>query len=231
MDGQDPNNTTPPGGSTPAHSDKSPEALLKAQELGKHALEEAKAATATAKNAFLTLLGDPVGGQAAAIASLGPKGTLQSGIVFVAAFVIATFTAALFGANLLSSLVGGGAGQFQAKMLFSAIFGAVVTSAALYGSIWMAARFFGTRKLDWSETLFVTGVCLFPATVAILLGLILIKIGLFKIASTLLIIAFSLLVLLLNACLTTLVGIPARLAFLLTPAVLVVTSFLISLVG
>lgn len=213
------------------HSDKAHEAAKKAQEIGKQAYEEAKAATATAGKAFLTLLADPVTGQSAALSSLGAKGALQAAAVFLSLFIVAAGLGALAGAGAFVGMLGGFGGELRMRVVLSALLGALLTAAAFCLSIWTAARFFGERKLSWADTLFTTGVCLAPLTAAALLGLVLVPLKLLTALMGLYLVAFTLLVLLLNASLTSVAGISPRLGFALTPAVLLVAAVLVSLVS
>lgn len=227
------NDTPPPN---PAQ-EKAREAAQKARELGLHAYEEVKDATVTASKALLTLLADPVTGQSAAISSLGPRGVLQSGIVFAALFLLSVLISAFFGANTSFGALSGAmysfgdlGGDFRMRMVGGTLVRALVTGAALLLCVWSAARLFGTRKLTWAETLFTTGICLAPLSAASLLTSLFAALNLYNVILGLLLVGFTLLILLLNASLTTLAGITPRLGFVLTPLVLLVTGLIVSFI-
>lgn len=227
-------NDTPPPSQA---QEKTRQAAQKAGELGLRACAEVKDAAVTASKAILALLADPVTGQSAAISSLGPRGVLQSGIVFAAIFLLSVFISAFFGANtFLGALTGvmyafgDMDGNFRLRMVGGALVRAAVTGAALLLCVWSAARLFGTRKLTWAETLFTTGICLAPMSAASLLMSLFAALNLFNVILGLLLVAFTLLVLLLNASLTTLAGITPRLGFVLTPLVLLVTGLIVSFI-
>ncbi len=210
--------------------EKTTEAARKAEDIGKQAFEEAKDATLKAGEALKALFADPTTGQARAISSLGPKGTLQTGVVFLTVFVLSTFV----GSFLVVKRVFGGLGElgggFQTRMVISSLLGAVLTAAAFAVSIWTVAHLFGNRKLNWRETMFSTGVCLAPMSVAFLIGTVLAILNLYTPLMGVFLVALSMLILCLNALLTSLAGVSERLSFLLTPAVLLITAVLIYLV-
>ena len=233
MDDNTPNTPTPATPSTtPSPSAESTQSSTQRpssttfdfQDRGQQALGKAKEVANTTKNAVLTLLSDPIGGQQTAITKLGPLGTLQAGGVLVGAFVLVSLLAALLAASALGPWMGG----VKNSLTSGALVGSLIFAAALFGSIWAASKFFGQTPLSPITTLFTTGVSLLPYTISILLGIITVKLGLYSISMLLSLVAATLLVLLVNNALVKLSGMAERTAFLLTPAVLVVTAIVVT---
>ena len=203
-----PKKSAPKKEATKPVAEKTGETAQKAYEAtsdaAKVAYEATRDAAMSAFKAATVVVTDPMGGQSKAMKSLGSKGSLAAGIFFVAFFVVIAY---------LTHMTGGLGTHLKLIGHW------LVIAAALFGCFYGLGVFF-KRKVTIFETIFSTGVVLFPMAVAYLLTGIDVFTG--WIIQAILIYGFSILILLISGFLQDVLKASTQQAVIMAPTILTV---------
>ena len=183
-------------------------------------MSRAREAGASAWQALARLALDPLEGQAAALASLGEARTLQAGGTFCALWLLG---ASLLALRSLSAIAPAGR-SVGADGHITILLGAAIPPVALALGFLGVGLTFG-RKTSLARVVFSTGVSLLPLSACLVLAW-LVGVGNAELVVLAGFFAVSSAVLLLHATLVQVHGVSSRAAFLLTPALLLLSSYI-----
>lgn len=191
-------------------------------EIGKTAYEKAKEATGHAWEALKILLSDPSGGQGKVWTLLGEEKGYKAGLVFNVLFVAVSFF--VIHSKLLSQI--GGVvdiGNVKVAMLCAVLPAALSLSFLAFGML-------GKTKVAPKACLFASGVAILPL-VAVLIVLWLVGFYNIEVVVAVGYVALVFCSLLINSALVQVYSFHTRNAFVLTPLIVLVTTYLFKVIG
>jgi hypothetical protein len=145
-----------------------PESYQKAQEVGQYTYQRARTATANALSALRVLATDPLGGMDEAINFLGLPRAQEAGIVFLIAYIVASFILVEYLIGQASTLAGIRSSLEIGDHLKIA-FVAIVPALSLLLGLFLVPKIFGGHA-NFATCIFATGVALIPSTITLLLA-------------------------------------------------------------
>lgn len=202
-----------------------------ASQFGATALNESKAAATHAWTALKALFADPISGQGQAFAALGGPKALRAGLAMLVAFCIASYlmlSSLISGIQDLTALLLGFPGDFSGYrssgfdvklMIFC-----VVPAASVFLSYLLVAATLTSRKNDYPACVYAAGITVLPLAAWFLfvwifgvsIPLLLVLVTFFCLSTTFLFIA---------SVLRDIFLLDARKTLLLTPAVIIVSTY------
>jgi hypothetical protein len=182
------------------------------------AYAKAREASGHALTAIKVLMVDPMGGQGRAWHLLGPDRGMLAGIFFIALFIAIPSLSALF--------QGFGTVPLEVKMKF-VFFLAMVPG--LFGMASWLLSMLVVKKASLKAAVFAMGIAMLPLTIAFAL-IAMIGFANFEIVIVLTIFAITSFCLLLNAGLTQVHKIPEKIAFWITPLLIVLYIYIVKII-
>jgi hypothetical protein len=203
-------------------------------QFGSTAFSESKAAAGHAWDAVRSILADPIRGQGQAFEMLGGPKAFRAGLVMLVAFAFSNY---LFCSSIVSNIqkllasfmgllggLGGLSSELGSKFNMKLVLFCVVPASAVYLSYLLISLTMSARKKDHSACLYAAGVTALPLSIWFLV------VWLFGLNSSYLIIMVSLFCLsttfiFISSILRDIFLLSSRKNLLLTPAVIVLTTY------
>ena len=181
-------------------------------------IDETKEAGAHTWKAVKILISNPSGGQGEALKELGEANALKVGVFLTAIFLLVVL---LFGIKIISNMffIEKDFGVYLKLFLFAAI-----PVVSIFGCYYGIMKIFAKENDSIAVALYTTGITLIPIVFIMLFG-ILLKTEAFGIFGVVLTFGMTSMVLLINSSLQDVYKLSAQKAFLLTPALIMISGY------